>query len=112
MIFQEPMISRNPVMRIGSQIEEAIRAHQPKLKAGEVKRKAVDSLRRAAVPEPEGRAEQFPPQLSGGLRQRAMIAMAVAEGPRLLGAHQPTTALGATVQKQNPDLRDRARPGF
>src|ERR1700704_774367 len=64
MVFQEPMTSLNPVMRIGAQIEEAIRAHQPKLGASEVKRKASDSLRRAAVPEPEARAEQFPHQLS------------------------------------------------
>src|SRR5947207_11251018 len=109
MVFQEPMTSLNPVMRIGAQIEETIRAHQPKLSAKEVKRKAVDSLRRAAVPEPEVRAEQFPHQLSGGLRQRAMIAMALAAGPRLLIADEPTTALDVTVQKQILDLLDRLR---
>ncbi len=109
MVFQEPMTSLNPVMRIGAQIEETIRAHQPKLRANEVKRKAVDSLRRAAVPEPEARAEQFPHQLSGGLRQRAMIAMALAAGPRLLIADEPTTALDVTVQKQILDLLDRLR---
>ena len=109
MVFQEPMTSLNPVMRIGAQIEETIRAHQPKLSAKEVKRKAVDSLRRAAVPEPEVRAEQFPHQLSGGLRQRAMIAMALAAGPRLLIADEPTTALDVTVQKQILDLLDGLR---
>src|SRR5437667_3248330 len=109
MVFQEPMTSLNPVMRIGAQIEETIRAHQPKLSAKDVKRKAVDSLRRAAVPEPEVRAEQFPHQLSGGLRQRAMIAMALAAGPRLLIADEPTTALDVTVQKQILDLLDRLR---
>src|SRR5260370_20136434 len=109
MDFQEPMASLNPVMRIGAQIEETIRAHQPKLSAKEVKRKAVDSLRRAAVPEPEARAEQFPHQLSGGLRQRAMIAMALPAGPRLLIADGPTTALDVTVQKQILDLLDRLR---
>jgi oligopeptide/dipeptide ABC transporter ATP-binding protein len=109
MVFQEPMTSLNPVMRIRAQIEEAIRAHQPKLKTDEVKRKAIDALRLAAVPEPESRAEQFPHQLSGGLRQRAMIAMAVAAGPRLLIADEPTTALDVTVQKQILDLLDRLR---
>jgi oligopeptide/dipeptide ABC transporter ATP-binding protein len=109
MVFQEPMTSLNPVMRIGGQIEEAIRAHQPKLESKEVKRKAIDALRLAAVPEPESRAEQFPHQLSGGLRQRAMIAMALAAGPRLLIADEPTTALDVTVQKQVLDLLDRLR---
>jgi oligopeptide/dipeptide ABC transporter ATP-binding protein len=109
MVFQEPMTSLNPVMRIGAQIEEAIRAHQPRLQSSEVKRKAIESLRRAAVPETEARAEQFPHQLSGGLRQRAMIAMALAAGPRLLIADEPTTALDVTVQKQILDLLDRLR---
>jgi len=109
MVFQEPMTSLNPVMRIAAQIEEAIRAHQPTLKPDEVKRKAIDALRLAAVPEPEARAEQFPHQLSGGLRQRAMIAVALAAGPRLLIADEPTTALDVTVQKQILDLLDRLR---
>jgi len=78
MVFQEPMTSLNPVMRAGAQIEEAIRAHQPQLRANEAKRRTIEALRRAAVPEPEIRAEQFPHQLSGGLRQRVMIAMALA----------------------------------
>ncbi|HEY6386337.1 MAG TPA: ABC transporter ATP-binding protein [Candidatus Acidoferrum sp.] len=109
MVFQEPMTSLNPVMRIGQQIEEAIRAHQPRLASNEVKRKALDSMRLAAVPESEARVEQFPHQLSGGLRQRAMIAMALAAGPRLLIADEPTTALDVTVQKQILDLLDRLR---
>jgi oligopeptide/dipeptide ABC transporter ATP-binding protein len=109
MVFQEPMTSLNPVMRIGAQIEEAIRAHQPRLTTKEVKRRTIESLRLAAVPEPETRAGQFPHQLSGGLRQRAMIAMALAPGPRLLIADEPTTALDVTVQKQILDLLDRLR---
>jgi oligopeptide/dipeptide ABC transporter ATP-binding protein len=120
MVFQEPMTSLNPVMRIGAQIEEAIRAHENSLNAGEVRRKTIEALRRAAVPEPEVRARQFPHQLSGGLRQRAMIAMALASGagvqqgassagPRLLIADEPTTALDVTVQKQILDLLDRLR---
>src|SRR6266851_905540 len=109
MFFQEPMTSLNPVMRIGAQIEEAIRAHQPQLANAEVKRKSLDALRLAAVPEPETRAEQFPHQLSGGLRQRAMIAMALAAGPRLLIADEPITALDVTVQKQILDLLDHLR---
>lgn len=109
MVFQEPMTSLNPVMRIGAQIEEAIRAHESGLVAGDVKRRAAEALRRAAIPEPEARAEQFPHQLSGGLRQRAMIAMALAAGPRLLIADEPTTALDVTVQRQILDLLDRLR---
>ena len=109
MVFQEPMTSLNPVMRIGAQIEEAICAHKSGLASGDVQRRAAEALGRAAIPEPEVRAEQFPHQLSGGLRQRAMIAMALAAGPRLLIADEPTTALDVTVQKQILDLLDRLR---
>ena len=109
MVFQEPMTALNPVMRIGAQIEESVRAHEPRLANEEVRRRTLESLTRAAVPEPETRAGQFPHQLSGGLRQRAMIAMALAGGPRLLIADEPTTALDVTVQKQILDLLDRLR---
>jgi len=109
MVFQEPMTSLNPVMRIGRQIEETIRAHESRLAAGDVKRRAAEALGRAAIPEPEVRAEQFAHQLSGGLRQRAMIAMALAAGPRFLIADEPTTALDVTVQKQILDLLDGLR---
>lgn len=109
MVFQEPMTSLNPVMRIGAQIEEGIRAHEAGLAAQEVRQRTMKALRRAAITEPEVRAEQFPHQLSGGLRQRAMIAMALACGPRLLIADEPTTALDVTVQKQILNLLDRLR---
>ena len=109
MVFQEPMTSLNPVMRIGAQIGEGIRAHEPALSRDEVRNRILEALRHASVPEPEVRAEQFPHQLSGGLRQRAMIAMALAAGPKLLIADEPATALDVTVQKQILDLLDRLR---
>jgi oligopeptide/dipeptide ABC transporter ATP-binding protein len=109
MIFQEPTTSLNPVMRIGAQIEEAISTHEPALSKSQLRTRILEALRQASVPEPETRAEQFPHQLSGGLRQRAMIAMAIAAHPKLLIADEPTTALDVTVQKQILELLDRLR---
>jgi len=99
MIFQEPMTSLNPVMRIGDQITEAVTLHRP------ITRKAawttaVDMLKLVRIPEPERRAREYPHQLSGGMRQRAMIAMALACRPALLIADEPTTALDVTIQAQ------------
>jgi peptide/nickel transport system ATP-binding protein len=103
MIFQEPMTSLNPAYTIGDQIIEAIQRHQG-LDAAAARARAIDMLKLVRIPSPEKRVDDYPHKLSGGMRQRAMIAMALACGPQLLIADEPTTALDVTIQAQILDL--------
>ncbi len=103
MIFQEPMTSLNPAFTIGDQIMEVILRHRAVSKA-EARARAIDMLRRVRIPAPERRFAEYPHKLSGGMRQRAMIAMAMACDPKLLIADEPTTALDVTIQAQIIDL--------
>jgi len=103
MIFQEPMTSLNPVFTIGNQICEAIELHQD-LSKKEIRNKAIEMLKLVGIPSPEKRVNEYPHQLSGGMRQRVMIAMALSCDPQILIADEPTTALDVTIQAQILDL--------
>jgi oligopeptide/dipeptide ABC transporter ATP-binding protein len=100
MIFQDPMTSLNPVLKIGYQLSEAIKTHYPKVSDGDVRKRVVELLTLVGVPNPDQRYDQYPHEFSGGMRQRAMIAMAIANSPSLLIADEPTTALDVTIQAQ------------
>jgi len=111
MIFQEPMTALNPVMRVGDQIAEAVLAHGSVSKA-EVWGRVIEGMRDVAIFDPEQRARSYPHQLSGGMRQRVMIAMAIVNRPQLLIADEPTTALDVTIQQQILDLLNELRHKF
>ena len=108
MIFQEPMTSLNPIFTIGDQIMETIRLHQDKTES-QARELALQVLRQVAIPSPEIRIDQYPHELSGGMKQRVMIAMAIVCRPALLIADEPTTALDVTIQAQILDLLDQLR---
>jgi oligopeptide/dipeptide ABC transporter ATP-binding protein len=111
MIFQDPMTSLNPVYRIGEQIVEAIQAHEPMDKQ-QARRRAVELLRQVGIPNPESRVDDYPHEFSGGMRQRAMIAMALSCNPSVLIADEPTTALDVTIQAQIIELISRLKNDF
>jgi oligopeptide/dipeptide ABC transporter ATP-binding protein len=109
MVFQDPMTSLNPVLTVGSQIAEAISTHDPDLEDDEVRKRVVGLLELVGVPNADDRYDRYPHEYSGGMRQRAMIAMAIANQPKVLIADEPTTALDVTIQAQVLEVLKRAQ---
>ena len=109
MVFQDPMTSLNPVLKVGFQLAEAIKTHYPNEKDSAVRARVVELLGLVGVPNPETRYDQYPHEFSGGMRQRAMIAMSIANSPSLLIADEPTTALDVTIQAQVLEVMKRVQ---
>jgi oligopeptide/dipeptide ABC transporter ATP-binding protein len=112
MIFQDPLSSLHPLYKVGKQIVEMIRQHEPDVTKAQARKRAIELLGMVGIPEPDQRVDDYPHQFSGGMRQRAMIAMALALNPKLIVADEPTTALDATVQAQILDLMLRLQHEF